>query len=563
LLFLGTSDPFAVVTQLATNPNDKPRVLGQTEVIKNTLSPQWTALFKVEYELGTPVKLAVSVFGQEVKKTNKPMGSAILDVGELLGARGNTKAKKLKNGGTLFANVRPSQGSGTLRLQLRGMGLKNVEGMFSKSDPFFELSRQINSAGAATWDNVYRSLPVKNNLDPNWQDATLELSALCGGNLDQPILISVADFEGSGKHTPMGQCETTVNSLIMAAQNKTDLVLTNRKKQASGKIAVVKADVSGHEKQSSDVASVSQQMANVTVSPSITSRSPSGLPSFADYVSGGCTLNVTVAIDFTGSNGDPRKPGTLHYMDKNSKNDYEKAISAILGILQKFDDDQQYEVLGFGAKFQGVVRHCFQVGKTPTVSGIDGVLDAYNHVFESGLTLSAPTVFTDVVNHVASTSQQTMVRAQQKGGLAYSILLIVTDGAVSDVEATAQCLRLISTYPLSVVIVGVGNADFASMQFLDDNRANQGFRDLAQFVPFNLHSSSPADLTSETLKEIPRQLEECFHEKKYKAGDPIVVRDEDIVVEPEEEEEIDLSLDVGEEGDIVVSGGGTAYQRDF
>ena len=32
---------------------------------------------------------------------------------------------------------------------------------------------------------------------------------------------------------------------------------------------------------------------------------------FVDYISGGCELNVAVAIDFTGSNGDPRQPGKI------------------------------------------------------------------------------------------------------------------------------------------------------------------------------------------------------------------------------------------------------------
>lgn len=38
--FKGTSDPFGVVTKLATQPGAKPEVLGKTEVVKNNLSPQ-------------------------------------------------------------------------------------------------------------------------------------------------------------------------------------------------------------------------------------------------------------------------------------------------------------------------------------------------------------------------------------------------------------------------------------------------------------------------------------------------------------------------------------------
>ena len=37
--------------------------------------------------------------------------------------------------------------------------------------------------------------------------------------------------------------------------------------------------------------------------------------SFVEYVFGGCEMSLTMAIDFTGSNGDPRSPGSLHYLD--------------------------------------------------------------------------------------------------------------------------------------------------------------------------------------------------------------------------------------------------------
>ena len=36
--------------------------------------------------------------------------------------------------------------------------------------------------------------------------------------------------------------------------------------------------------------------------------------SFLDYIMGGCQINLVVAIDYTGSNGDPRYANSLHYM---------------------------------------------------------------------------------------------------------------------------------------------------------------------------------------------------------------------------------------------------------
>lgn len=40
---------------------------------------------------------------------------------------------------------------------------------------------------------------------------------------------------------------------------------------------------------------------------------------------------------------------------------------------------------GFGAKYGGVVRHCFQVGQEQEVHGVKGILDAYRGVFKTPL----------------------------------------------------------------------------------------------------------------------------------------------------------------------------------
>ena len=58
-----------------------------------------------------------------------------------------------------------------------------------------------------------------------------------------------------------------------------------------------------------------QYQANIHTEPSAAmSPSKTGTANkemFLDYIAGGCELNVAVAIDFTGSNGDPRQPGKL------------------------------------------------------------------------------------------------------------------------------------------------------------------------------------------------------------------------------------------------------------
>jgi hypothetical protein len=541
---------------------EKPRVLGKTEIVKNSLDPHWVTSFTIDYELGTPVKVAVNVFDHVRKSENKPMGAAVFDIGETLGARGNTKGKKLRKGGMLYVAVRKAEGAGVFRLTMKGLKLKNVEGWVGKSDPFFELSRKVASAGALTWDNVHRSEVVKNNLNPEWKPASVALSTLNGGDLDAPILVSVFDYESKGGHVSMGSFETTVNAMLKAAQTTASLTL-QRKGKAVGTIIVIQAEVSGHK---AAVAPPTPQMANMSLSAPTpytpAAARPAGSPDFIDYVSGGLELNVVVAIDFTGSNGDPRKPGTLHHLNPpGPRNDYQKAMSSIVSVLAKYDSDQKFPVFGFGAKYGGVVRHCFQCGPSEEVHGVQGVLDAYQSVFSSGLIMSGPTVFDEIIQTAAARAASSLEAAKRNGSQSYTILLILSDGAVSDPHATARVLEQVSEAPLSIVIVGVGAADFGTMRFLDDFGNQPGHRDIAQFVEFNKHSHSSVELTSETLRELPEQVVSYF--QKHNIAPLAALQRSDSMVEMEtQEEEIDLSLDITED-EIVVTGGGNGFVDGF
>jgi len=53
---------------------------------------------------------------------------------------------------------------------------------------------------------------------------------------------------------------------------------------------------------------------------------------FLEYVFGGCEINLSIAIDFTMSNGDPRDPQSLHNRNP-AKNEYLQALRAVGNIL--------------------------------------------------------------------------------------------------------------------------------------------------------------------------------------------------------------------------------------
>lgn len=49
----------------------------------------------------------------------------------------------------------------------------------------------------------------------------------------------------------------------------------------------------------------------------------------------------------------------------------------------------------------------------------------------------------------------------------YHILLLITDGAIHDMKETKDVIVELSAFPISIIIVGVGEADFSNMVELD------------------------------------------------------------------------------------------------
>ncbi len=73
----------------------------------------------------------------------------------------------------------------------------------------------------------------------------------------------------------------------------------------------------------------------------------------------------------------------------------------------------------------------------------------------------------------------------------YTILLIMTDGQINDMNLTKDLIVAGSYLPLSVIIVGVGNSNFSNMKELDsdgkvlhDSKLFPAERDIVQFVEF-------------------------------------------------------------------------------
>uniref|UniRef100_A0A3P8NU04 Copine 8 n=1 Tax=Astatotilapia calliptera TaxID=8154 RepID=A0A3P8NU04_ASTCA len=457
------SDPICVLYTQAMG-NREWREFGRTEVIDNTLNPDFVRKFILDYFFEERQNLRFDLYDVDSKSANLSkhdfLGQAHCTLGEIVGSLGSRLEKPLggipgKKCGTIIVKAEELNNCReSVMMQFCGNKLDKKD-FFGKSDPFLVF---------------YRSN----------EDGTT-------------IKIEVYDWDRDGSHDFIGEFSTSYRELSRGQSQFNVYEVVNPKKKGKKKKYLNSGTVT---------------LLSFLVDTEVT---------FLDYIKGGTQINFTVAIDFTASNGNPAQPTSLHYMSPYQLNAYAMALKAVGEIIQDYDSDKMFPALGFGAKLppDGRVSHEFALNgnpQNPYCAGIDGVMEAYYQSLKS-VQLYGPTNFSPVINHVARYA------ASVKDGSQYFVLLIITDGVISDMAQTKESIVNASCLPMSIIIVGVGPAEFDAMVELDgdevriSSRGRYAERDIVQFVPFRdyidrtgNHILSMARLAKDVLAEIPDQF---------------------------------------------------------
>ena len=340
----------------------------------------------------------------------------------------------------------------------------------------------VISRCSVEYDNflpVYKTEMVRNDNNPSWKEFSIPITTLCNGDRDRVLRIEC--FDGASKRTLIGSCDTSLNELLRDPKQKFALKRKNsQKSNKPGKQA-------GHLKV--QLIEIEQKT------------------SFLDFIAAGMQLCFHVAIDFTASNGNINLPSSLHY--QQTTNQYIEALWNVGRICEDYDTDKQITAYGFGAKVDRQISHDFNLNLTDDANcdGIIGVLQAY-YKAASYVEFFGPTNFAPIINKISSV-------AEKQGSIdKYHILLILTDGMISDMGLTKKALIRASRLPVSIIIVGVGNGNFDSMVELDSDNKMLTFqdltadRDIVQFVAYHNFSGcfAAVDLAQEVLYEVPHQL---------------------------------------------------------
>ncbi|CAH8384012.1 unnamed protein product [Eruca vesicaria subsp. sativa] len=496
------SDPMAVM--YLRKKDGKLEEIGRTEVILNSLNPKWIEKITVSFQFETVQTLVFHVFDVDTRYHNVPVKTLKLKEQDYLGEatcvlsevmtkpnrsmtinlHGNVGAGVTRKLGTLSLQAEETIASKTVvEMNLRSVNLDNKD-LFSKSDPFLRISRLVENSIVVP---VCKTEVVDNNLNPIWKPVCLTMQQF--GSKDTPLLIECLDFNTSGNHELIGRTEKSIAELERLCHQR-EAINFVYPSTSHGRNKVLKGQLI-----------VDHFVEKVQYS-------------FLDYISSGFELNFMVAVDFTASNGDPRTPSSLHYNDPSGRlNSYQKAIMEVGEVIQFYDSDRRFPAWGFGGRTaDGHVSHAFNLNGASfgdEVVGVEGIMSAYSNAL-TNVPLAGPTLFSHVVDKAAHTASQSLSQNSPK----YFVLLIITDGVLTDMAGTIDALVRASDLPLSVLIVGVGNTDFTQMEFLDADKGRRlesstgrvATRDIVQFVPMKEVHSGQVSVVQALLEELPGQF---------------------------------------------------------
>uniref|UniRef100_A0A8D2J268 Copine 5 n=1 Tax=Varanus komodoensis TaxID=61221 RepID=A0A8D2J268_VARKO len=498
-----------------------PLQFGRTEVIDNTLNPDFVRKFILDYFFEEKQNLRFDLYDVDSKSPDLSkhdfLGQTFCTLGEIVGSSGSRLEKPLMMGAfTLHSKTGkpmpsvsnggiPGKKCGTIILSAEELGnCRDVATMqfcankldkkdfFGKSDPFMVFYRS-NEDG--TFTICHKTEVVKNTLNPVWQSFTIPVRALCNGDYDRTIKVEVYDWDRDGSHDFIGEFTTSYRELARGQSQFNVYEVVNPKKKMKKKKYI--------------------NSGTVTLLSFMRKHCP--FLTWFKLCECDCQPNKEPTFSPSSLPGNPSQSTSLHYMNPYQLNAYAMALKAVGEIIQDYDSNKMFPALGFGAKIppDGRVSHEFPLNgnsDNPHCSGIEGILEAYHQSLKT-VQLYGPTNFAPVVNHVARYAEAV------QDGSQYFVLLIITDGVISDMAQTKEAIVNAAKLPMSIIIVGVGQAEFDAMVELDgddiriSSRGKIAERDIVQFVPFRdyidrtgNHVLSMARLAKDVLAEIPEQF---------------------------------------------------------
>lgn len=472
----GKTDGYVVVKR--KDDRDQWVVVGRTEVVNNCLNPKWKDEVIIPFVFGQPDELQFTLADEDTGKDDQLLETRI-QIDKLVRNAGASFPVRGRKNATLnvVAQIVETKNE-RLTFTFSASGLPKMDGFFRKSDPFLTFHRSVmTDDGKTERETEFHGTEfVKQTLNPVWLPFTLTDAEFCNADDVKKVTLKVWDYDSADKREYIGEVNVTLGELRAGKTGPWDIIQVKNGKpdKKRGRLTLDDFKIVKY-------------------------------ATFVEFLRAGLEIKVSYMIDATGSNGDWCNDDSLHCLH-GGETQYERGVKAVHKVLSAYDTDGKTPLGFFGGVHQGGsnTSHDYQAGE---FADEEEFKKLYRDTIRT-TRFSGPTYFHEFLQNAATVPVE-------KG--TYRVIVVFCDGAVHELGHTKQALRALSTKNVSVVIVGIGAANFGDMKDLDD-QTDAGYRDLTDFVAQREHLT-PESMRAALLVELPVHVEEFMKQNGYRPED--------------------------------------------
>lgn len=489
---------------------------GETEFVAATHNPVFKKAIRLDYLPNNQQTLEIHC-ADSSNPTLPTLGETDIEFGVVIDSEEGITLPLLTADqliGQIFVEYKPIvDDKSSYHVGFNCINVKNLE-FFSKSDPFIKMYRPsdiyINSISKDDipergWILLHQTEFHKHDLNPKFRPFAISKWNLCRGNLDALIKFEIWDHSKFTMHRKISISYTTTNRIL----NETDKFLNtfDEKEKFGGTICFNMFE----EKK---------------------------FYMFDQYMEAGVQLRLVIAIDCSGSTKGLHNTGAA-----GKSNHFESAIREVGSILIPKEKTHRFGFLGFGAKLNGSKHPSFAFNhekseRNLSVNSVDEAIELYRKVYPK-IEPEEPTNLSAVLDRI----RMMMKHQDKKNYKIYTLMVIMTDGDITDRQDTVDKIVECASYPLSVVVLGIGQGNFDFMEFLEtgqkmkepDNgkkkkkeekekgspqrrkvarlkssNGKEAYRRIVRFVNYHNYNGKQTELEEAILRDVPRQMTEFY-----------------------------------------------------
>ncbi|CAK93914.1 unnamed protein product (macronuclear) [Paramecium tetraurelia] len=474
LEFFSKSDPYLELYYSLAGQQEQ--FLGRTETAECNLDPNWEKTFEIEYWPDLIQMLKFQIFDQD-RMGREFMGEAQVTIKEILQYKNSLIQLQIKRydkpaGSLICKAVLFKESNHSVQWQFSGINLKNMDGIFGKTDPFLKF--YLFSEGV--WCQIHQTEYIKDDLNPKWKEFEVSLQRLCFNDENKKFKIECLDRHEKGKNNQIvGSFETSIDEIFN--KNVDSFQLIQPKGGSAGTIKIL-------------------------------NKKRIYRANFDDYIKQGTKFNVIIGIDYSSNNGVPSFPDSLHtYIEKN--NIYLKAVNDVAKVLEIYDIKKLIALYGMGAEphFSNYNCNSYQTlfpltgdFQNPQVTGYQEAVNNYQSKLRD-IVVKGDLQLEDFIKYVQTVAEH------NAGKLIYTIAVIIGQEQITDLQVVQNLILSGQKLPYSLMYVGVGEDDFKDIKQINDliNQQNPPIRNNFTFYQYQKELPSSL-LKKQLLNDLPKQV---------------------------------------------------------